>query len=151
MEEKENYFNLDYINNLDNSDYISYFQYVFIFKLRNLQVLLNNNNNEKETIKNFININELDYFFEFLKALQIKNLKEIELFFDCIRENYKLMIKQKDDAENLNLFIGTYAHIKGNYYPNYKEMKLVFKSNDCFYKKTENLTNLIDYIVKPIW
>lgn len=67
--------NLDYANisSLDElstqEKYIVYFQYDYIFKLRNLQVFLNSRFNELEVsnellkiIRSFINIKELDFF-----------------------------------------------------------------------------------------
>lgn len=76
MEQTEEFvINLDYANisSLDElstkEKYIVYFQYDYIFKLRNLQVFLNSRFNELEVsnellkiIRSFVNIKELDFF-----------------------------------------------------------------------------------------
>ena len=165
MEEIEEFeINLDnlHISSLDelssSEKFIVYFQYDYIFKLRNLQVFLNSKFNEDnqnsellDYIKSFVNLKELDYFYEFLKSLQVLNLKEFELFFKTIKMNYDLMIRQRNSARILNISVESFAKIKGVYYPNYQNMEVIFQENDCFYKKTENLRNLTKYIVKPIF
>lgn len=165
MEEIEEFeINLDnvHISSLDKlssrEKFIVYFQYDYIIKLRNLQVFLNSKFNEDnqnseflDYIKSFINLKELDYFYELLKSLQVLNLKEFELFFKTIKMNYELMIRQRSSARTLNISIENFARVKGIYYPSYKSMEVLFQENDCFYKKTENLTNLTKYIVRPIF
>lgn len=130
----------------------------YLIKLRNLQVFLNSKFNEDnqsseflEYLKSFINLKELNYFYEFLKSLQVLNLKEFELFFETIKMNYELMIRQRSSAKTLNISVESFVRVKGIYYPCYERMEVIFQENDCFYKKTENLTNLTKYIVRPIF
>ncbi|WP_448821964.1 hypothetical protein [Cetobacterium sp.] len=156
--------NLDYVtipalDELSSKEkFIIYFQYDYIIKLRNLQVFLNSKFNEDsesseilDYLKSFINLKELDYFYEFLKSLQVVNLREFELFFKAIKMNYELMIRQRSSARTLNISVESFARVKGIYYPCYESMEVIFQENDCFYKKTEKLENLTKYIVKPIF
>lgn len=165
MEEIEEFeINLDnvHISSLDklssSEKFIVYFQYDYIFKLRNLQVFLNSKFNEDnqnsellDYIKSFVNIKELDYFYEFLKSLQVLNLKEFELFFETIKMNYDLMIRQRSSARTLNISVENFARVKGIYYPCYERMEVIFQEGNCFFEKTEKLTNLTKYIVKPFF
>lgn len=165
MEQIEEFvINLDYANisSLDDlsakEKYIAYIQYDYIYKLRNLQVFLNSRFNELEVsnellkiIRSFINIKELNFFYEYLKSFEIKNLREFELFFEAIKLNYELMVKQYGSPREINITMDNYARIKGVYYPNYEKMEVLFKWNNDFYKKTEILEELVNYIVKPIF
>lgn len=165
MEEVEEFeINLDnlHISSLDelssSEKFIIYFQYDYIFKLRNLQVFLNSKFNEDsqnseflDYLKSFINLKELDYFYEFLKSLQVLNLKEFELFFKIIKMNYDLMIRQRSSTRTLNISIENFARVKGIYYPHYEKMEVLFQEGNCFFEKTENLRNLTKYIVSPIF
>lgn len=61
------------------------------------------------------------------------------------------MVKQYGSPREINITMGNYARIKGVYYPNYEKMEVLFKWNDDFYKKTEILEELVNYIIKPIF
>lgn len=162
MKEIEEYeINLDYVTipslqGLNEKEqFIAYIQYEYVIKLTNLQVYLNSKLNEDsknseflDYLKSFINIKKLDYFYNFLKSLQVNNLCDFELFFKVIKLNYELMLKQWGSARELNISVETSARIKGVYYPNYETKNIEFKELDCFYKKTQELRNLTKYIVK---
>ena len=145
------------LEELDEKErFVVYFQYDYIFKLRNLQVFLNSKLYDEsqsceflDYLKSFMNLKELDYFYDFLVASQVENLGEFRLFFQAIKMNYDLMIRQRSSAKAMNISVERFARIKGVYFPNYKNMEDTFQENDCFYKKTEELRNLIKYIIKP--
>lgn len=162
MNTEEYEINLDYVTipaleELDEKErFVVYFQYDYIFKLRNLQVFLNSKLYDEsqsceflDYLKSFMNLKELDYFYDFLVASQVENLGEFRLFFQAIKMNYDLMIRQRSSAKTMNISVERFARIKGVYFPNYKNMEVTFQENDCFYKKTEELRNLIKYIIKP--
>lgn len=162
MNTEEYEINLDYVTipaleELDEKErFVVYFQYDYIFKLRNLQVFLNSKLYDEsqsceflDYLKSFMNLKELDYFYDFLVASQVENLGEFRLFFQAIKMNYDLMIRQRSSAKAMNISVERFARIKGVYFPNYKNMEVTFQENDYFYKKTEELRNLIKYIIKP--
>ena len=106
MNTEEYEINLDYVTipaleELDEKErFVVYFQYDYIFKLRNLQVFLNSKLYDEsqsceflDYLKSFMNLKELDYFYDFLVASQVENLGEFRLFFQAIKMNYDLMIR----------------------------------------------------------
>ena len=69
------------LEELDEKErFVVYFQYDYIFKLRNLQVFLNSKLYDEsqsceflDYLKSFMNLKELDYFYDFLVASQVEN------------------------------------------------------------------------------
>ena len=123
-----------------------------IYKLALLQKYSNsekiNISDNREILENFININEIEVFMNFLRTLNLKNFNELELFYKCYKENHRVILHQYECSKVTEMITHRKSRLKGVYFPNYntKELELIMPENFSLDEKVELIENLIDFL-----